>query len=286
MLKATTITFGKRFLTTEISSIGDLIAALLAKKTTDTGAIWYRGQSDASWRLLPSLLRQANAISESSLLTRFKQSAAMLASHKPESSFDWIFLMQHYGVPTRLLDWTENPLVATYFAVENRKEEDAAVWLLHPNRLNTNAHISDKDEADYIPSFDDVEVQGYSTERVRLDKRMNLLPIAAIATRNNPRIQAQLGTFTIHHNAVFPHALVRLSSPWGRIRGKEAAAVGLAHLAEASQYRSAVRRSCALGQPESGLAADLAAQAVELIFSHGRFPFSLTRLQESLKLPT
>lgn len=192
-------------MTTEISSIGDLIAALLEKKTIGTGAIWYRGQSNASWKLLPSLLRQKNAISESSLLTRFKQSAAMLASHKPESSFDWIFLMQHYGVPTRLLDWTENPLVATYFAVENlEKEEDAAVWLLHPNQLNTHAHINDKDEADYIPAFDDDEVQGYSTERVRLDKRMNLLPIATIATRNNPRIQAQLGTFTIHHNEIKP----------------------------------------------------------------------------------
>lgn len=129
----------------------------------------------------------------------------MLTTHKPESSFDWIFLMQHYGVPTRLLDWTENPLVATYFAVADRANQaDAAVWMLHPNKLNTHAHINDKDEADYIPAFDDDEVQGYSTERVRIDKRMNLLPIATIATRNNPRIQAQLGTFTIHHNEIKP----------------------------------------------------------------------------------
>ncbi|MDN3719402.1 hypothetical protein QW131_09825 [Roseibium salinum] len=66
--------------------------------------------------------------------------------------------------------------------------------------MNTHAHINDKDEPDYIPSFDDDEVQSYSTERVRIDKRMQLFPIATIATRNNPRIQAQLGTFTIHHN--------------------------------------------------------------------------------------
>lgn len=91
--------------------------------------------------------------------------------------------MQHYGVPTRLLDWSENPLVALYFAVENKdKETDAAIWMLRPNKLNTHAHINDKDEPDYIPSFDDDEVQGYSTERVRIDKRMQLYPIATIAT--------------------------------------------------------------------------------------------------------
>lgn len=114
--------------------------------------------------------------------------------------------MQHYGVPTRLLDWSENPLVALYFAVSEveHDNDDAAIWILRPNKLNTNAHINDKDEPDYIPSFDDEEVQGYSTERVRIDKRMQLFPIATIATRNNPRIQAQLGTFTIHHNEPIP----------------------------------------------------------------------------------
>lgn len=163
------------------------------------------GARSQAWKLLPGLLRQVNKMSEASLLARFKQSAALLTVAKPANSFDWVFLMQHYGVPTRLLDWSENPLVALYFAVsEVEHENDAAIWMLRPNKLNTNAHINDKDEPDYIPSFDDEEVQGYSTERVRIDKRMQLFPIATIATRNNPRIQAQLGTFTIHHNEPIP----------------------------------------------------------------------------------
>ncbi|MGM8850951.1 FRG domain-containing protein [Salinicola halophyticus] len=189
----------------KIFSIGGLVEIIRAEKKCGEGSLWFRGQADKDWNLLPSLLRQKYGMSESTLLTRFKQSAAMLTASKPLNSFDWIFLMQHYGVPTRLLDWTENPLVALYFAVENKNtEEDAALWILRPNKLNTHAHIDDKDESDYIPSFDDDEVEGYSTERVRIDKRMKLLPIATIATRNNPRIQAQLGTFTIHHNASVP----------------------------------------------------------------------------------
>lgn len=189
----------------EISSVGDLIATIRVERDREAGSVWYRGQSDASWSLLPGQLRQKNRMSEASLLARFKQSAALLTVAKPNNSFDWVFLMQHYGVPTRLLDWSENPLVALYFAVENKdKKTDAAIWMLRPNKLNTHAHINDKDEPAYIPSFDDDEVQGYSTERVRIDKRMQLYPIATIATRNNPRIQAQLGTFTIHHNDATP----------------------------------------------------------------------------------
>ena len=57
--------------------------------------------------------------------------------------------MQHYGVPTRLLDWTENPLVGLYFATEQVDEtetQDAALWMLRPSALNINANVDDKFE--------------------------------------------------------------------------------------------------------------------------------------------
>jgi FRG domain len=107
--------------------------------------------------------------------------------------------MQHYGVPTRLLDWTESPLVALYFAIEDRnpktKKKDGALWVLFPlelNRHSTKAQV-------YIPSFEDEWLGNYSVDQYSKGKDNGILPIAAIATRNNPRIQAQLGVFTVSH---------------------------------------------------------------------------------------
>ena len=126
----------------------------------------------------------------------------MLTERVPNNSFDWAFLMQHYGVPTRLLDWSESPLIALYFAVENwsdHADADAAVWCLKPTELNKFAHLVDKNEPRYIPSFDDPELETYSMESLR-GARVELSPAATIATRNNSRIQAQVGVFTIHHS--------------------------------------------------------------------------------------
>jgi hypothetical protein len=188
-----------------INSIAEFIEALRQDQDPDGAATWFRGHSKADWKLLPGLMRDpAIRISETTLLTRFKQSAAMLTSRQHNSSFDWMFSMQHYGVPTRLLDWSENPLVALFFSVEQRREfpkDDGAVWCLRPTALNRNAGIRDKTEAQYIPSFEGEELESYSTESVRQNARMELFPVATIATRNNPRIQAQMGTFTIHHHS-------------------------------------------------------------------------------------
>ncbi|MFN7169074.1 MAG: FRG domain-containing protein [Pannonibacter sp.] len=188
--------------TKAINNISEFLDSWREHRSKDDSLTWFRGQSDASWQLLPGFLRNETQVSETTLLNRFKQSAAMLAESRPQSSFDWTFLMQHYGVPTRLLDWSESPLVALYFAVDDYvkyPDKDAALWCLQPTALNKNAHIIDKSEGRYIPSFDDEELAKYSTDSIRMHSRVALLPVATIATRNNTRIQAQLGTFTIHH---------------------------------------------------------------------------------------
>lgn len=187
----------------EVNSISEFLDALRKDQNPDAGSVWFRGHADSSWKLIPGLMRSSVETSETTLLNRFRQSAAMLAERRPENSFDWTFLMQHYGVPTRLLDWSESPLVSLYLAVEDfhlRNKTDAALWCLWPTLLNRNANIVDKVEGKYIPSFEDEELQGYSTESVRQNTRLELFPVATIATRNNARIQAQMGTFTIHHN--------------------------------------------------------------------------------------
>lgn len=188
-----------------IGSVQDLLALLQNDSAATKDTVWYRGQADARWELLPGYLRLSKAPSEATLLKRFKQSAAMLIDMTPQQSFDWLFLLQHYGVPTRLLDWSESPLVALYFAVEDSTSNvDGALWQLRPSALNKNAHINNEDEDDYIPSFEDEELSGYSVESLSQNRRLQLLPVATIATRNNARIQAQLGVFTIHHREQIP----------------------------------------------------------------------------------
>lgn len=187
----------------EIRSVSDLIVILEEDNKGYEGALWFRGQALAIWSLAPGYMRLNKPPSESTLLKRFKQSAAMLLERDPKDSFDWLFLMQHYGLPTRLLDWSESPLVALYFAIEDQGKyptEDAALWCLRPSDLNQKANIKDDHEEFFIPSFDDEELANYSIESLANGpKRTRLLPIATIATRNNSRIQAQLGVFTIHH---------------------------------------------------------------------------------------
>lgn len=186
----------------DINSIQDLLAKLEELHDNHSNDIWYRGQASTDWALTPYFLRLEGRQSESTLLKRFKQSAAMLIDTAPKQSFDWLFLMQHYGVPTRLLDWSESPLVALYFAVENiddHGDKDGALWLLYPSEFNKNARIHNRDEDGYIPSFEDEELVSYSIESLKSNPSLQLYPVATIATRNNARIQAQHGVFTIHH---------------------------------------------------------------------------------------
>lgn len=190
-----------------INSLEDLIVSLEQEFKGYDGAIWYRGQSVAGWELVPGYYRITNAPPESTLIKRFRQSAAMLTSAPSiDVCFDWLFLMQHYGVPTRLLDWSESPLVALYFAVDDPDKhgsEDAALWGLRPSELNKNANIIDKEEEFFIPAFEDDELGNYTVKSLKVG-RTSLLPVAAIATRNNERIQAQHGVFTIHHHPKTP----------------------------------------------------------------------------------
>lgn len=191
----------------EISTLSDLVENLANDTNLAAEPTWYRGHADASWKLLPGFYRLASPPSESSLLNRFRQNANFLLQREnPVSSFDWMFLMQHYGVPTRLLDWTESPLVALYFALDPNNPDtasaDGALWLLRPHALNNHANLR---EQNYIPAFEEEDFLGsYSPEKYEIGRDPGILPIAAIATRNNARIQAQMGAFTINHKKAVP----------------------------------------------------------------------------------
>lgn len=100
---------------------------------------WFRGQSDASWPLLPGLYRgKIDHSLEREMVRDFQlYSQPLLPPQSSMEPLEQMFIMQHYGLPTRLLDWTEDNLTALYFAVvDYSANRDAAVFAMDPWRLN------------------------------------------------------------------------------------------------------------------------------------------------------
>jgi hypothetical protein len=104
--------------------------------------LWFRGQSDARWGLSPRIWRKENEqANEAEMRLEFESvGTPMTPSGRVHDKWHWYFLMQHYSAPTRLLDWTTNPLVALYFAVSEGFDKDSAVWVVDPWRWN-RAHV-------------------------------------------------------------------------------------------------------------------------------------------------
>ena len=122
----------------------------------DGSVTWFRGERDANWELKSTLhrhiedylrhspkqlsdARRAEFLREEykTLSYRFRTEAWPLLGDQDRSDWGIVFSMQHFGLPTRLLDWTESFACAVFFAQFQRKRDDAAaIWMLDPSKLN------------------------------------------------------------------------------------------------------------------------------------------------------
>lgn len=181
--------------TNTIAEYLDLVSQIITDwSTTSDGEIrpWFRGQRNEKWELVPGEYRYP-ILNPDEIRADFMLKARDLLSREPTSDLEWYFLMQHYGLPTRLLDWTMGSLVGLYFALcHGTGMSDAAVWVLDPWALNKWARkksdlvfSSDPSAKKFLPEL-------YSHHQP--PKR----PIAIIPPYNSPRITVQRGTFTIH----------------------------------------------------------------------------------------
>lgn len=182
----------------DINSVGELIFRLDEHIGDFAGPVWFRGQANSAWNLESKLMRLDPKPSESYFLNRFKQDASIIIGHNPKSEFEWLFLMQHYGVATRLLDWSESPLTSLYFSITELPDEPAALWVLLPTELNKKSNYRPDFEFE-IPSFEDEHLTNYLPSTIAKESKSKLFPMAAIAPRNSTRMQAQQGVFTICH---------------------------------------------------------------------------------------
>jgi hypothetical protein len=163
------------------------------------GAIpFFRGHPSTAYQLLPGLFRRMDHgpyadYDEENFYYEFRARAGALLN-PGLSSWDVLFLMQHHGVPTRLLDWTESFSTALHFALENATG-DADVWMLDPYLLNTrllnNGEILDV-EADILGEYFDLFV------KKPREKQPAWQTAAIYPRRQIARLASQHGLFTLH----------------------------------------------------------------------------------------
>jgi hypothetical protein len=162
--------------------------------------VWYRGQNnnDKIYKLEAGLFREElESLDQYLALERMAYNLFANMGHQYHGESDWnlLFLMQHHGVKTRLLDWTESFAVALFFATKDwNKQRDARIWMLDPARLNKKAQYED---GKLFVISNEKTYRDRLYEHGFLDHSVALHPV-----RNNPRIVAQQGVFTLQGNSL------------------------------------------------------------------------------------
>jgi hypothetical protein len=221
----------------QASSLGEVLDHAIEaedewSRASGSAEVWYRGVARAHFGLQPSIYRPGcDGLVEEDLLSRFTAQSVRFLETRPANEWELYFLAQHYGLPTRLLDWTENVAMAVYFALsremeaqdrtysrvqaERKKEpeqpglvfddDSPAVWMIDAGWVN-RVTVGPDDDRPITPGGgftehwlqEHVERGEEKPFEYRGKTYTNRRPLAILPVHRNPRITAQQGAFTVH----------------------------------------------------------------------------------------
>lgn len=179
------------------------VMQLIDESRTFGSVAFYRGHRRFEWELKPAVFRPDCQGDERSMLNDFRSRAPVRYANSPEERdlCNWLALAQHFGLPTRLLDWTLSPLIAAYFATEFSHEDNeraGAIWVLNSAKLNEVVgkgpgvlcfSIANEDVQTLVrPAFDDASVSPHKV-------------LAVAPAERDTRLFVQQSVFTIHGDA-------------------------------------------------------------------------------------
>lgn len=199
--------------------------------------LWFRGQPRVGQPLIPRVHRekrtgrgmeQIGGWDETNIFEHLKVRAPKY-QHTYQTAFDWLCLMQHYSVPTRLLDWSEYVLPALYFAVKDDEAADGELIILNARCLNVDRKLP----SIFPPGEGQVVIRAemawtrrasklrYKSTVVSALAEENIVcasgasewleqfrtPIAVFPSRLNDRMVFQSSVFTLHGGKRYPDGM-------------------------------------------------------------------------------
>ncbi len=191
-------------ITAEVSTIDELLQFVNSLYQKHGLRLWYRGEENAALTLVPSIQRSKKRIDSERYITNdFYIRARQILNNPPakHNYAGWVSLMQHYGMPTRMLDWSRSPLIAVFFATETYKqvpETDAGVWVLAPGLLNEMEGFGNCIYPIDADTTQEMLLPAFKHSHHNPDVKDKIL--ACSSTEKDLRMYAQQSNFTVHNS--------------------------------------------------------------------------------------